>query len=205
MAALRIGLTGGIGSGKSTVAGMLADRGAAVIDTDAIARSLAAPGGAAIDALRAQFGAAAIGADGGLDRARMRQVVFADPAAKSRLEAILHPLIGIESDRQAAAAGDRPQVFDVPLLVESGRWRARVDRVLVVDCPAATQIARVTRRSGWAVAAVQAVIDQQASREARRAAADAVIFNENLSLAELAAEVRSLWASWIESRWVTSR
>jgi dephospho-CoA kinase len=205
MAALRIGLTGGIGSGKSTVAGMLADRGAAVIDTDAIARSLAAPGGAAIDALRAQFGAAAIGADGGLDRARMRQVVFADPAAKSRLEAILHPLIGIESDRQAAAAGDRPQVFDVPLLVESGRWRARVDRVLVVDCPAATQIARVTRRSGWAVAAVQAVIDQQASREARRAAADAVIFNENLSLAELAAEVRSLWASWIESRWITSR
>jgi dephospho-CoA kinase len=205
MAALRIGLTGGIGSGKSTVAGMLADRGAAVIDTDAIARSLAAPGGAAIDALRAQFGAAAIGADGGLDRARMRQVVFADSAAKSRLEAILHPLIGIESDRQAAAAGDRPQVFDVPLLVESGRWRARVDRVLVVDCPAATQIARVTRRSGWAVAAVQAVIDQQASREARRAAADAVIFNENLSLAELAAEVRSLWASWIESRWITSR
>jgi dephospho-CoA kinase len=205
MAALRIGLTGGIGSGKSTVAGMLADRGAAVIDTDAIARSLAAPGGAAIDALRAQFGAAAIGADGGLDRARMRQVVFADSAAKSLLEAILHPLIGIESDRQAAAAGDRPQVFDVPLLVESGRWRARVDRVLVVDCPAATQIARVTRRSGWAVAALQAVIDQQASREARRAAADAVIFNENLSLAELAAEVRSLWASWIESRWITSR
>jgi dephospho-CoA kinase len=205
MAALRIGLTGGIGSGKSTVAGMLADRGAAVIDTDAIARSLAAPGGAAIDALRAQFGAAAIGADGGLDRARMRQVVFADSAAKSRLEAILHPLIGIESDRQAAAAGDRPQVFDVPLLVESKHWRARVDRVLVVDCPAATQIARVTRRSGWAVAAVQAVIDQQASREARRAAADAVIFNENLSLAELAAEVRSLWASWIESRWITSR
>jgi dephospho-CoA kinase len=135
----------------------------------------------------------------------MRQVVFADSAAKSRLEAILHPLIGIESDRQAAAAGDRPQVFDVPLLVESKHWRARVDRVLVVDCPAATQIARVTRRSGWAVAAVQAVIDQQASREARRAAADAVIFNENLSLAELAAEVRSLWASWIESRWVTSR
>jgi dephospho-CoA kinase len=205
MAALRIGLTGGIGSGKSTVAGMLADRGAAVIDTDAIARSLAAPGGAAIDALRAQFGAAAIGADGGLDRARMRQVVFADSAAKSLLEAILHPLIGIESDRQAAAAGDRPQVFDVPLLVESKHWRARVDRVLVVDCPAATQIARVTRRSGWAVAAVQAVIDQQASREARRAAADAVIFNENLSLAELAAEVRSLWASWIESRWITSR
>lgn len=205
MAALRIGLTGGIGSGKSTVAGMLADLGAAVIDTDAIARSLAAPGGAAIDALRAQFGAAAIGADGGLDRARMREIVFADPAAKSQLEAILHPLIGIESDRQAAAAGDRPRVFDVPLLVESGRWRARVDRVLVVDCPAATQIARVTRRSGWAVAAVQAVIDQQASREARRAAADAVIFNENLSLAELAAEVRSLWASWIESRWITSR
>ncbi|KQU67091.1 MULTISPECIES: dephospho-CoA kinase [unclassified Rhizobacter] len=200
MAALRIGLTGGIGSGKSTVAGMLADLGAARIDTDAIARSLAAPGGAAIDALREQFGADAIDADGGLDRARMRQIVFADPAAKSRLEAILHPLIGIETDRQAAAAGERPQVFDVPLLVESGRWRARVDRVLVVDCSAATQVARVTQRSGWGVAAVQAVIDQQASREARRAAADAVIFNETLSLAELAAEVRSLWTSWIGSR-----
>src|SRR3982751_3292329 len=114
MAALRIGLTRGIGSGKSTVAGMLADLGAAVIDTDAIARSLAAPGGAAVDALRAQFGAEAIGADGGLDRARMRQIVFADPAAKLQLEAILHPLIGIESDRQAAAAGDLPRVFDVP-------------------------------------------------------------------------------------------
>jgi dephospho-CoA kinase len=126
--------------------------------------------------------------------------VFTDPAAKSRLEAILHPLIGIESDRQAAATGDRPRVFDVPLLVESGRWRARVDRVLVVDCSVATQVARVTRRSDWTVAAVQAVIDQQASREARRAAADAVIFNETLSLAELAAEVRSLWTSWIESR-----
>ncbi|SHL99980.1 dephospho-CoA kinase [Rhizobacter sp. OV335] len=205
MAALRIGLTGGIGSGKSTVAGMLADLGAAVIDTDAIARSLAAPGGAAIDALREQFGTVAIGADGGLDRARMRQLVFTDPAAKSRLEAILHPLIGLETDRQASTAGDRPRVFDVPLLVESGRWRARVDRVLVVDCSAATQVARVTRRSDWAVAAVQAVIDQQASREARRAAADAVIFNEDLSLAELAADVSSLWTSWIETRSITSR
>jgi dephospho-CoA kinase len=200
MAALRIGLTGGIGSGKSTVAGMLADLGAALIDTDAIARSLAAPGGAAIGALREQFGAESIDAEGGLDRARMRQIVFANPAAKLRLEAILHPLIGIETDRQAAAAGERPRVFDVPLLVESGRWRARVDRVLVVDCSAATQVARVTRRSDWAAAAVQAVIDQQAGREARRAAADAVIFNEALSLAELAAEVRSLWTSWIGSR-----
>jgi dephospho-CoA kinase len=200
MAALRIGLTGGIGSGKSTVAGMLADLGAVVIDTDAISRSLAAPGGAAIDALREQFGTAAIGSDGGLDRARMRQIVFADPAAKSRLEAILHPLIGLESDRQAAAAGERSRVFDVPLLVESGRWRARVDRVLVVDCSAATQVARVMRRSDWTLAAARAVIDQQASREARRAAADAVIFNEDLSLAELAAEVRSLWTSWIGSR-----
>jgi dephospho-CoA kinase len=179
---------------------MLADLGAAVIDTDAIARSLAAPGGAAIDALREQFGTAAIGSDGGLDRARMRQIVFADPAAKSRLEAILHPLIGLESDRQAAAAGDRSRVFDVPLLVESGRWRARVDRVLVVDCSATTQVARVMRRSDWTPAAARAVIDQQASREARRAAADAVIFNEDLSLAELAAEVRSLWTSWIGSR-----
>lgn len=193
---LRIGLTGGIGSGKSTVAGMLADLGAALIDTDAIARRLAQPGGAAIDALRAEFGAEAIGTDGGLDRARMRQIVFADPAAKARLEAILHPLIGIECDRQALAAGAQPLVFDVPLLVESGRWRSRVDRVLVVDCSEATQVARVTQRSGWPADAVQAVIGQQASRAARRAAADAVIFNDGLSLAELAAQTRSLWTSW---------
>lgn len=200
MAALRIGLTGGIGSGKSTVAGFLGALGAALIDSDAIARRLAQPGGAAIDALRQAFGPDAIDAQGGLDRARMREIVFADPAAKARLEAILHPLIGLECDRQALAAGGRHLVFDVPLLVESGRWRQRVDRVLVVDCRVETQVARVVQRSGWTAEAVQAVIAQQASREARRAAADAVLFNEGLALTELEAEVRALWASWTAAR-----
>jgi len=200
MAALRVGLTGGIGSGKSTVAATLAALGAVLIDADAIARRLTLPGGAAIDALREAFGPAAIDPQGGLDRARMRELAFADPAAKTRLEAILHPLIGLECERQAQAAGGRPQVFDVPLLVESGRWRQRVDRVLVVDCRVETQVARVMQRSGWTAEAVQAVIAQQASREARRAAADAVLFNDGAGLAELEAEVRALWTSWTAVR-----
>ena len=129
--ALRIGLTGGIGSGKSSVAGLLALHGAAVVDTDAIARQLTRPGGAAIDAIAAAFGADLIDPTGALDRVRMREIVFSDASAKQRLEAILHPLIGIETERQAAAAAAAPAiVFDVPLLVESGRWRAKVDKVL---------------------------------------------------------------------------
>ena len=129
MTALRIGLTGGIGSGKSTVGAMLASLGAVVIDTDLIARRLTLPGGAAIEAIRAAFGADFIGADGGLDRPRMRRAAFDDAGTRTRLEAILHPLIGVEVERQAglAAATAPALVFDVPLLVESGRWRARVD------------------------------------------------------------------------------
>jgi len=194
---LRIGLTGGIGSGKSTVARLLVERGAALIDTDAIARSQSLPGGAAIEAIRAEFGDTAIDAAGGLDRARMRELVFADVSAKERLEAILHPMIGIEVSRQALAAAGRTLVFDVPLLVESTHWRTRVDRVLVVDCSEATQIERVVQRSGWTRETVQAVIAQQASREARRAAADAVICNDGTSLDQLAHEVGILWAHWM--------
>jgi len=129
---LRIGLTGGIGSGKSTVAGLLAAHGAAIIDTDAIARRLTLAGGAAIPALRAEFGDDYIDTNGALDRERMRTLAFGDPAARQRLEGILHPLIGEQTEREAAAAAAPVKVFDVPLLVESGRWRARVDRVLVV-------------------------------------------------------------------------
>jgi len=194
---LRIGLTGGIGSGKSTVAHELVQRGAVLIDTDAIARSLALPGGAAIDSIRTVFGPVVIDVDGGLDRARMRELVFADVAAKGRLEAILHPMIGIECDRQAHAAAGHPVVFDVPLLVESTRWRTRVDRVLVVDCSEATQVDRVTQRSGWTREAVLAVIAQQAYREVRRAAADAVICNEGLSLSQLMQEIGVLWERWM--------
>ena len=195
MALLRIGLTGGIGSGKSTVAAMLAGHGATVIDTDLIARRLTLPGGAAIEALRAAFGAGYIAADGSLDRARMRDAAFADAGARLRLEAILHPLIGGEVERHAAAvaATAKALVFDVPLLVESGRWRTRVDFVWIVDCSEATQIQRVVERSQWSEAAVRAVLAQQATRSARRGAADAVVHNDGLTLVQLGDEVRMLW------------
>ncbi|GAC1358425.1 MAG: dephospho-CoA kinase [Variovorax sp.] len=193
----RIGLTGGIGSGKSTVAALLVAEGAVLVDTDAIARAIAQPGGIAMPAIEAAFGRAAIAPDGGLDRAYMRQLAFADAAAKARLEAILHPLIGAETGRQAAAAGsDAIVVFDVPLLVESGRWRAMVDRVLVVDATEATQLQRVVARSHWTPEAVRAVMAQQATRRARRAAADAVLFNESLTLEELRVQVQGLWKQW---------
>ncbi len=198
---MRIGLTGGIGSGKSTVAALLVQCGATLIDTDAIARQLSQPGGAAIGAIRSAFGADFIDASGALDRARMRALAFSDPAAKLRLEAILHPLIGTETERQAEAAHAAPAiVFDVPLLVESGRWRARVDRVLVVDCGEATQVRRVLARSGWTAATVQAVMAQQASRAQRRACADAVICNDAIDLRQLGDAVRSLWQAWAPAR-----
>jgi len=193
----RIGLTGGIGSGKSTVAALLVAEGAVLVDTDAIARRIAEPGGIAMPAIEAAFGRTVIAPDGGLARAGMRQLVFADSSARKRLESILHPLIGAETERMALAAGQEATVvFDVPLLVESGRWRALVDRVLVVDATEETQLRRVVARSGWTPDAVHAVIAQQAPRKLRRAAADAVIFNESLSLEELGAQVRSLWKLW---------
>ncbi|MDZ7589097.1 MAG: dephospho-CoA kinase [Rubrivivax sp.] len=191
-----IGLTGGIGSGKSTAAQSLVALGAHLVDTDAIARGLTLPGGAAVPALAAEFGADALTADGALDREKMRRLVFADPGAKARLEAILHPLIGAEAGRQAAVAGGRPVVFDVPLLSESSHWRARVDRVLVIDCDEATQAARVARRPGWTEDAARRVIAQQASRAARRAMADAVIDNDRFTIDRFRAELRALWALW---------
>lgn len=194
---LRLGLTGGIGSGKSTVASLLVRHGAALIDTDAIARRLTVPGGEAIDAIRVAFGPDYIDAQGGLDRARMRELAFADTSARRRLEAILHPLIGDQTAREATLATDAPLiVFDVPLLVESGHWRERVDRVLVVDCTETTQVARVAARPGWTPDAARGVIAQQAPRALRRACADAVIFNDGLSMASLGEEVDSLWKRW---------
>jgi dephospho-CoA kinase len=195
MAPTRIGLTGGIGSGKSTVAALLVGRGATLLDTDLIARRLTLPGGAAIDSIRAAFGDTFIAADGGLDRARMREAAFADAGHKRRLEAILHPLIGMEVERLAAesAATATALVFDVPLLVESGRWRSRVDRVWLVDCSEAVQVERVVARSGWSEEAARSVVAQQATRQARRSAADAVIHNDGISLAELEREVERLW------------
>lgn len=193
---LHIGLTGGIGSGKSTVAARLVARGAVLVDTDAISRALTATGGAALPAIAAAFGPQAIGGDGALDRDHMRQQVFADPAARHRLEAILHPMIGAETQRQTALAAGRTIVFDVPLLTESAHWRARVHKVLVVDCSEATQVARVMRRSGWTQAMVERVIGQQATRHARRAIADAVIFNEGLTLEQLDTQLQRLWQYW---------
>ena len=190
---MRVGLTGGIGSGKSTVLEMLRQMGAATIDADAISRATTAAGGAAIPAIAQAFGAEFITPDGALDRERMRVHVYAHPQARQTLEAIIHPLVGAESDRQvqqATAQGTRCIVFDIPLLVESGRWRTQVDRVLVVDCLPATQIARVAARSGLSTAQVEAIMAAQAPRGLRLQAADAVIFNEGLSLPQLQAQVR---------------
>jgi|LakMenEpi03Aug12_release.lakeMendotaPanAssembly.Ray.scaffolds.fasta_scaffold202689_2 dephospho-CoA kinase len=192
----RIGLTGGIGSGKSTVAGVLAQSGAVIVDTDAIARALTAPGGAALPALAEAFGASILDAQGALDRERMRGLVFSDPQARVRLERVLHPMIGQEAQAQAARAGDRAVVYDVPLLAESTHWRARVQRIVVVDCEESTQVARVMARSGWSHETVGRVIAQQASRARRRAIADAVIFNEGLTQDALREQVLALWAHW---------
>jgi dephospho-CoA kinase len=148
-------------------------------------------------ALRDTFGADAVAADGSLDRGFMRQLVFQDPAAKRHLEGILHPLIGAEARRQADAAGAKPVVFDVPLLTESSHWRARVQRVLVVDCSEDTQAARVAARPGWDEAAARRVIAQQAPRTARRAIADAVIHNDGIPLDTLRQAVQALWRQWL--------
>lgn len=193
---LRIGLTGGIGSGKSTVAAVFARRGATVIDTDTIARRLTAAGGTAMPALGRVFGDSIVGPDGALDRGAMRAMAFSDPAVKQRLEAVLHPLIGAEANRQAAMATSPVLVFDVPLLAESKHWRERVDRVLVVDCGPATQIERVVQRPGWTRDAAERVIAGQASRATRRAIADAVIVNDGIGLEALAAAVESIWHLW---------
>ncbi len=186
-----VGLTGGIGSGKSAAAEGFAERGAAVVDTDRIAHALTAPGGAALESIRAAFGDTAISADGGLDRAAMRARVFADEAQRSRLEAILHPMIRAESARQCAAAQAPYVVLVVPLLIESGSWRERCDRLCVVDCPETLQIARVAARSGLPEAQIRAIMAAQASRAQRLANADDVIDNSG-TLAALAPQVEAL-------------
>lgn len=176
MSSYRVALTGGIASGKSTVAGLFAARGVPVIDTDLIARQVVEPGEPALAAVIAAFGRGVLGADGRLDRPRMRERVFGDPAARRRLEAILHPAIRAELERQSRAAGGPYQLLVIPLLVESGR-RDHVDRVLVVDVPEATQIARLIRRDGASRGQAQAALRAQATREARLAFADDVIEN----------------------------
>ena len=195
----RIGLTGGIGSGKSTVARLLVAHGVTLVDTDAIARDLTATGGQALPALSTLFGPRILDNTGALDRAAMRGLVYADPGAKQQLEALLHPLIREQVELQTLACTTPVLVLDVPLLVESGRWRDRVDQVWVVDCEEETQVARVLQRSGWTEAAARAVIQQQASRVNRRLAADVVIYNDGINLTQLAQQVDDHWTELIET------
>ena len=182
-AAVAICLTGGIGSGKSTVADLFAARGAAVIDTDLIAHRLSAPGGLAIPSLRQTFGADFITPQGALNRDRMRSLVFSDAGARTRLEAILHPLIKSEAEREAASAEGSYNVFVVPLLTESSSWKQRCTRILVVDCEEPTQIARVMRRNQLSSEQVKAIMAAQITRERRLALADDIIENDGDSAA----------------------
>ncbi len=192
-----VGLTGGIGSGKSAASSLFESLGAAVVDTDVIAHELTAPGGAAIESIRNAFGDEVIDARGALDRAAVRRKVFADASAKARLEAILHPMIRAEADRRSAAARAPYVVLVVPLLVESGGYRSRVRRVAVVDCPEEVQVARVMTRSGLSAEEARAIMAAQVSREQRLAVADDVIDNGG-DLAALRPQVEALHRRYLE-------
>jgi dephospho-CoA kinase len=195
---LVVGLTGGIGSGKTTVADFFAGLGAAVVDTDAIAHELTSARGAAMPAIVEAFGGAVVRGDGGLDRAAMRRLCFSDPARRERLEAILHPLIRRESVARCERADRAPYVLlVVPLLVESGAYRDRVDRILLVDCDEALQIARVMARSALSEDEVRAIMATQASRAERLAAADDVLSNTG-ARDELRAAVLILHRRYVE-------
>ena len=172
-----VGLTGGIGAGKSAAAEEFARLGATVIDTDAIARELTEAGGAALPHIQSQFGKAFITAGGAMDRDAMRKHVFSDPAAKQALERLLHPMIRAEADRRIAASTGPYVVYVVPLLIESGGQRDRVSRILVLDAPEDLQLERVRARSGLSDKEIRSIIAQQAARQARLAAADDVIEN----------------------------
>ena len=173
-----IGLTGGIGSGKSSAAEIFRELGAGVVDTDAIAHDLTRPGGAALTAIRSQFGAEYIAADGGLDRPKMRRLVFSDPASKKSLEAILHPRIRAESEARIAAAREPYVIIAVPLLLETGAYNALIDRVLVVDCAEEQQVARTMQRSAIIADEVRAIVATQLPRSERLARADDVLHND---------------------------
>ncbi|WP_347485038.1 dephospho-CoA kinase [Vandammella animalimorsus] len=189
-----IGLSGGIGSGKSTVAALWQELfRVPVADADGISRQLTQPGGAAVTAIAQHFGAEYVSADGAMDRARMRQRVFADAQAKKALEAILHPLIFQALQdlvQQAQARRQTTIVLDIPLLVESAHWRPRLDAVVIVDCSAELQLQRVMQRSQLPAQEVQRILGQQAPRRAKLAAADLVIANGDITLAQLRAQAQ---------------
>jgi dephospho-CoA kinase len=197
---LWVGLTGGIGSGKSTVARLLSDLGATIVDTDAISRALTGPGGAAMSLIRETFGPDVVQADGALDRSRMRQRLIDEPDTKRQLEALLHPLIAQEALHQAQQSSAPVVVFDVPLLAESAAvWVPRVHRVAVVDCSPQRQRARVMARNGWPVKQVEAIMALQASREKRLSLADDVINNDHDEPQLLNQAVRAVWAHWLHA------
>jgi dephospho-CoA kinase len=192
---VHVGLTGGIGSGKSTVANMLCNLGAIVIDADAISKEITGVNGVALQDIVSVFGQHLISPIGGLDRDKMREIVFHDPSARIRLEAILHPLIHKEMQARAYHAAFMETaciVFDVPKLVESGTWRGTVAQVLVIDCSTETQQARVMARSGLEKTMVQRILAAQATRQERLNAADIVLFNDGISLAQLTLLVQSI-------------
>jgi dephospho-CoA kinase len=192
-----VGLTGGIGSGKSTVADLFAKRGVTLVDTDVIAHGITAPHGLAMAPIAAEFGSSFVAADGSLDRGQMRTLVFSDETARKRLEAITHPLIRAETERQRKAASGPYVIVVVPLLVESGNWKTRVNRVLTVDCSVETQITRVMRRNAFTREQVLAIIARQATREARLAAADDVIVNDNRMLEAIDVDVERLHNTYV--------
>lgn len=194
-ASVRLGLTGGIGSGKSAVATLLSERGAFMIDADAISRAATAPQGVAIRPIEAQFGSNILTLEGALDREKMRRLVYMDNSAKTILESILHPLVGQEISRQlelAERCGSVCTVLDIPLLVESKHWREILHRILVIDCLPDTQITRVVQRNGLSVAEVKKIMAAQAPREARLRAADLVLFNDGITMDALAAQVQEI-------------
>lgn len=177
MSSFIVGLTGGIGSGKSTVADLFVAHGASLVDTDAIAHQLTAAGGLAMPAIVGAFGSDVADVNGALDRAAMRHLVFADAGARERLEAILHPMIRQVSAERCALAITPYVILAVPLLVESGDFRQRCDKIVVVDCTESVQISRVMARSALSEKEVRAILAAQANRERRLAAADDVIDN----------------------------
>jgi len=191
----KLGLTGGIGCGKTTVAALLRQRGAWLIDADAIAHEISAPGGLAVPELEQVFGTRVLTPQGGLDRALMRQLAFADASLRQRLESVLHPMIGHEiakREQQAQAAGAACVIYDIPLLLQSDRWRRRLDRVLVVDCLPETQIQRVMQRSALARADIEQIISSQLPRWERLRGADMVLFNQNRSLDQLSVDLAQM-------------
>lgn len=194
----RLGLTGGIGSGKSTVALMLQQLGAAVIDADALSKQVTGLGGVAMPLIEKAFGSNMVASDGSLNRNMMRQLILSDPQAKTKLEAIVHPAVGQAiADQQSTAivTGKKLIVLDIPLLVESGHWRAQLDHVVVIDCSQATQMQRVLARhssQGWTEQQVQNIMSLQATRAQRLAAADTVIYNDGIDLQTLHTHVLQL-------------